>query len=371
MIFKEPNKRSIMKKQIKELIKRTIRRAKDNWRVADLLGDRIDFPDTSFGTFVDSNDEEHLLLPGLRDRLKPGWQIMLQPGAGVEPLTKKVAGKKALYGYERLKKAGELLARVGIELAGGKALELGCFNGKDTYGMVASGVAEAVGSDINAYKLFYRSGSDVDEAGCARAYESIKENRGLIKEAFIGRGFLSREAAEKVTFVEDEPSRLKLEDNSFDWVFSWETLEHVRAPQAVIAEIERILKPGGVLYSMYNPFFTLIGGHALCTLDFPWGHTRLSRSDFKRYIREVRPGEEDLAMNYYDNCLNKMSFSDLTGYLEDRGMEPLLLLPLPDMWHLEVLPESALGQTKAHFPNVTLTDLLSPVIYVIAKKAGG
>ena len=68
----------------------------------------------------------------------------------------------------------------------------------------------------------------------------------------------------------------------------------------------RILKPGGYSFHEYNPFFSFNGGHSLCTLDFMWGHVRLSSIDFPKYLKQFRPFEYDLAMRFYKENLNRM-----------------------------------------------------------------
>ena len=44
----------------------------------------------------------------------------------------------------------------------------------------------------------------------------------------------------------------------------------------------------GIVFNKYNPFFCQGGGHSLCSLDFPWGHVRLTPIEFDRYMEEYR-----------------------------------------------------------------------------------
>ena len=64
--------------------------------------------------------------------------------------------------------------------------------------------------------------------------------------------------------------RLPFRDNSIDILVNIAVLEHVKNPEGVVAEIERVLKPGGMVYS-YIPFMQPF--HA-------------SPFDFKRYSSE-------------------------------------------------------------------------------------
>ena len=56
------------------------------------------------------------------------------------------------------------------------------------------------------------------------------------------------EAGPGVDLVADAHNMTEVEDNSVDCVVTISTLEHVRYPQKVVAEIHRILKPGGIVY---------------------------------------------------------------------------------------------------------------------------
>ena len=60
-----------------------------------------------------------------------------------------------------------------------------------------------------------------------------------------------------------------------------------------------------------NPFFSFNGGHSLCTLDFMWGHVRLSETEFERYLIQFRPKENKVAMKFYRNNLNRMTLKKL------------------------------------------------------------
>lgn len=53
--------------------------------------------------------------------------------------------------------------------------------------------------------------------------------------------------AKNVTYQQMDVAQIKYPDRFFDAVVSFETIEHIPAPEAFLNEIRRILKPGGLL----------------------------------------------------------------------------------------------------------------------------
>lgn len=99
---------------------------------------------------------------------------------------------------------------------GARLLDFGCGNGANTV-LFAGDVDSIVGIDVEPER--------VDEA-IAEA-----EKMGLTN----------------VSYLRYDGGRLPFEDASFDHVISFEVLEHTRDDAEAVAEIRRVLKPGGVL----------------------------------------------------------------------------------------------------------------------------
>jgi SAM-dependent methyltransferase len=111
---------------------------------------------------------------------------------------------------------------------GHKVLDLGCRTGALTQHFLE-------GNEV--------VGVDVDEAALAKA-----------------------EALGIDVIVADVEEPLPLESESFDAVVAGELLEHVRVPQALVAEARRVLRPGGVFvgsvpnaYRLQNRLLFLLG----------------------------------------------------------------------------------------------------------------
>ena len=169
-------------------------------------------------------------------------------------------------------------------------------------------------------------------------------------------------------YVDDNICNSSFKSNSFDLVFSWNVLEHIQQPELAISEIHRILKPNGIVYNKYNPFFCQGGGHSLATLDFPWGHVRLDESNIKKYLREVRPQEYDIAYPFYKNSLNRMTINELKTYHINAGFELLALVPIPKQSNIYDVTEEILEQSKINYPKVEFIDLVSNGVICVARK---
>jgi SAM-dependent methyltransferase len=94
-------------------------------------------------------------------------------------------------------------------------------------------------------------------------------------------------------FVVFDGVRLPFEDGSFDGVYCKQVLEHVRSPEPLLAEVARVLRPGGAFAgstSQLEPF------HSYSTWNYtPYG-LKLLLSQAGLTLEEVRPGIDSLAL---------------------------------------------------------------------------
>jgi 2-polyprenyl-6-hydroxyphenyl methylase/3-demethylubiquinone-9 3-methyltransferase len=101
-----------------------------------------------------------------------------------------------------------------------------------------------------------------------------------------------REAKDHVqsTFVAAAGESLPFSDSSVDAVTCSEVLEHVEDPEVVVAEISRVLRPGGLLvFSMPNR--TLLSRLVLIDLAQRFWPTRILPSELHDWTRFIRPTE--------------------------------------------------------------------------------
>ncbi len=140
-----------------------------------------------------------------------------------------------------------------VELAGkegGRALDYGCGTGS----AVAHGLA--CGLDIwgaDTYQEFYANWSDAVQAGTKDRIRAI------------------------------EGGRADFPDGHFDVVFSNQVLEHVTDPEAVIADMHRLLRPGGLFIAAFPVIETWYEGH----IGLYFGHRFKAGSVWRRRYFEA------------------------------------------------------------------------------------
>src|SRR5436190_10566445 len=216
--------------------------------------------------FTDRHGVRHALDPAHRDALKPGWRTLLDPVAAAAAPTDARIQARAVGARTTVATATTFVRATAGRPLTGRILEVGCYDGAAAFGLATIVGAEVTASDLARYYVVQRPAEPAQEA----ILRQHRELAALRERARVAAG--ARAGA--VRFVEDDITASNLEPGTFDAVVSFEVLEHVDARRA-FASMASLLRPGGIGYHDYNPFFALNGGHALCTLDFPWGHARL------------------------------------------------------------------------------------------------
>jgi SAM-dependent methyltransferase len=200
--------------------------------------------------------------------------------------------------------------------------------------------------------------------------DSAEEAERWARLARARLGVLGRPipAGEAVATCQDDIAASTQADASFDLVCSWRTLEHLADPRAAFAEMYRLLRPGGLAYHEYNPFFGLDGGHSLVTLDIPWGHVRFDRTDLASYLEQHRPAERERALAYYDNCLNRMTIADVERFARAAGFDVLALIPRTRTEDLLAVNAGLLRAATRNYPDLTVNDLICRIVRIVLRR---
>lgn len=113
-------------------------------------------------------------------------------------------------------------------LAGKKVLDLGCWCGGKTVSWAEKwGVNSMYGIDVNKYFI-----------DAAKLFSSRRKDRNINYKLNVGYG-----------------ENLPYKNSTFDAIVSYDVFEHVQSLRKTITECKRVLKPGGMLFSVFPSYF--------------------------------------------------------------------------------------------------------------------
>ena len=125
----------------------------------------------------------------------------------------------------------------------------------------------------------------------------------------LARKLLKTIPSSNIKLVRDE--NLPFRDGFFDAVFLFDVIEHVKNPKISIDEAFRVLKPGGILYVEFTPYYSIAGHHLYDFFKLPL-HLFLSQEAIKRIVFGKNVNSFITHQQYWDQylSLNKLRISD-------------------------------------------------------------
>ena len=182
-------------------------------------------------------------------------------------------------------------------------LDFGCGGGGKTVFYAGQGARETIGVDV-----------------CldTRLAEDYARRRGLAVEF---RGL-------------DPDGRIPLNDDSCDVIINSSVLEHVMDLPSTLAELRRVLKPGGRLLSRWHPYRSRYGAHLWSAIGIPYAQLLFRQADLVQvYYRSLlrrygeipasmwRLGPESRSFNDLTYTLNRASIRSMRRMVETAGFE--------------------------------------------------
>lgn len=323
--------------------------------------------------FKDSNGNEHEIYESFRLLIYPNAEKKFRSSATKNNLV--MSNNQIIENYSKAKYKASIMSKTlrqfGIHLQNKTILDIGCYAGFNVYHFNEIGCKFSIGSDFGEYYVAQNGSRKINSKEIEIAREELTNLRLRVKEVLLKRNkkfktqFLLDES--KIKFIEDDISNSKIENDYLDIICSWQVMEHVRDPRRAFQEMFRILKPGGIAYHVYSSFCHFVGGHSLCTLDFPWGHCRLSPEDFERYLKKYRPNEYEVATRFYHQSLNRISIKQSLDIIRELGFKLITMNESKIKWPKKFVDKKLLDEIHNFYPDIVLNDLLSSIELVIAK----
>lgn len=77
---------------------------------------------------------------------------------------------------------------------------------------------------------------------------------------------------DRVRFMRGELDRVPLPSESADTILAFDCMEHVSAPEAILLDFARVLRPGGKVLIWWSPYRGPWGPHMEAVVPVPWAH---------------------------------------------------------------------------------------------------
>jgi ubiquinone/menaquinone biosynthesis C-methylase UbiE len=179
-----------------------------------------------------------------------------------------------------------------VQLKGARVLDVGCGYGSTCVYAVQQGAIKAVGLD-----------SDEERIDFARRYIlNHYPDIGNRVELYIADT--------------SEPVR----DQRFDLIIFKDSFEHIAEPEKALAEIARLLAPGGAV-AIGNPSWkSFYGGHTNFMTSFPWIHLIFPERVVMKVRRKYRPNEPATCYEEVRGGMNRMTVEKFKGIMAASGL---------------------------------------------------
>jgi ubiquinone/menaquinone biosynthesis C-methylase UbiE len=190
----------------------------------------------------------------------------------------------------------DFLSGDNLHLDGQRVLDLGCGDGILSAGLASRTSARSVlGLDLQPVDR---------EFLCAKA-----EQHGV------------RLDDSRLSFGASKSTDLGIPDSSIDTVITWSVFEHVANVPELLAEVQRVLVPNGLLFVQIWPlFYSEHGSHLWPWFETPYPHLRLGCDELESQLRE-RTGDAELSermLDLYASC-NRLTLDELGSALVNSG----------------------------------------------------
>jgi SAM-dependent methyltransferase len=147
---------------------------------------------------------------------------------------------------------------------------------------------------------------------------------------------------------------------SFDRILSFAVFEHVVHPHAVMTELFRLLRPGGLAYVTANLYRGPMASHLYHDIHFPWPHLLFTDDVFREYF--ARRGRRVDGASW----VNRLTWAEYEGLFARVGFELLSL-----RFSESAFDEGFYKRFEGILGRYPRWDLSRDFFHVVARKPGG
>ncbi len=176
-------------------------------------------------------------------------------------------------------------------------------------------------------------------------------------------------------FVAGDVEGSPLRSDSFDLCLSEDGFEHFPCPPAVLEEANRILKPGGRLLILFEPYYRAGGPHLYNWIRLPWAHLPFSDETMIEATRVIAKRASAVAVESRETQLEQVEreiymFKHFINKITLRRFKQYLLAS--EGWRLVCFHTFCTNDLFRPFLGIPiLAELCVSVLCVLEKQPGG
>lgn len=126
------------------------------------------------------------------------------------------------------------------------------------------------------------------DVGCRHAMTCyalhLKGYKATGIDIVLDGGYEEAQAA-GVTVLEMDAAHLAFENETFDCAFSLNSFEHIQDPDQALAEMIRVVRPGGYIYLAFSPLYmSPLGLHGEKVIGIPYAQLLFSETFLSQYL---------------------------------------------------------------------------------------
>lgn len=114
--------------------------------------------------------------------------------------------------------------------------------------------------------------------------------------------------SDRAEFLTADATRLPFPGDFFDVIIANDVMEHVAEPEAVLREAHRVLKPGGLFFTNFPPYYHPYGAHLSDVIGIPWVHAFFSEpvliEAYRALVKDLPDAEMRLSLRLGDPSTN-------------------------------------------------------------------
>jgi ubiquinone/menaquinone biosynthesis C-methylase UbiE len=143
-------------------------------------------------------------------------------------------------------------------------------------------------------------------------------------------GFSENAIREGVRCIQMNAEKLQFEEESFDFIFSYDAFEHFADPEKVLQEAVRVLKKGGYIFLGFGPLYmSPLGLHANNLINIPYCQLLFPKEVLDNFVRDRNLGILDFGhlnewslvdyrtlWDQYSDSLEKIKYNEIHYYAD-------------------------------------------------------